>query len=80
MPYSLGRHASCPATKPFAVLRGDGKPVPGGCHAKHGDALEHQRALQANVPDASATELLEAGVLDELHARDPGLALRDLDL
>lgn len=29
-----------------------GKTVPGGCHENHADAVNHMRALYANVPDA----------------------------
>lgn len=54
MPYHLGKSKQCPAGKPFAVLKEDGTPAPGGCHATHADALRHQRALQVNVEDASA--------------------------
>lgn len=55
MPYSVGKHDSCPASKPHAVLRADGSVVPGGCHESRADALSHQRALMVNVPDAKKT-------------------------
>jgi hypothetical protein len=82
MPYSVGKSSQCPASKPHAVLKGDGHPVPGGCHKTREDALKHQRALMSNVPDAANArplgEILERGVLKRLHSEDPELAMRDL--
>jgi hypothetical protein len=52
VPYHLGKSASCPASKPHAVLKEDGTVVSGGCHATRAEALKHQRALTVNVEDA----------------------------
>lgn len=53
MPYHIGKSSSCPPSKPFAVLKENGSPVPGGCHATRQEALKHQRALMVHVEDAS---------------------------
>lgn len=46
-----------------------GKTVPGGCHENHADAVNHLRALYANVPDARK----EAGdVPSPYNAHGPG--------
>ena len=67
MPYTIGTDASCPVSKPHAVKKQGGGVVPGGCHATHADALKHQRALMANVPDAkrgySAQEREQSSVI-----------------
>lgn len=85
MPYSVSKSSQCPVSKPHAVLRDDGSVVPGGCHKTHADALDHQRALMANVPDAqrktkapSATAIYEEAALGELHEERGDIALRDL--
>jgi hypothetical protein len=57
MPYKLGKSSSCPASKPFAVLKEGGALVPGGCHATKEGARKHLGALEANVEDARAAEL-----------------------
>lgn len=36
--------------------------VPGGCHAKHADALAHQRALMVNVPDAGGSATINDAI------------------
>jgi hypothetical protein len=55
MPYKVEQdRRACPVSKPWAVKNSEtGAVVPGGCHPSRDDALKHQRALQANVPDAS---------------------------
>jgi hypothetical protein len=60
MPYHLGKSKSCPASKPHAVLKEDGKVAPGGCHATREGALKHQRALTVNVEDAEVREVTAA--------------------
>jgi len=52
MPYTIGKDASCPASKPHAVKKVGGGVVPGGCHATPEKAQAHHAALMANVPDA----------------------------
>jgi HK97 family phage prohead protease len=52
VPYGVGKRASCPASRPWAVYRmADAntpeKIVNGGCHATREDALAQQRALYA---------------------------------
>ena len=67
MPYTIGKDASCPASKPHAVKKQGGGVVPGGCHATPEKAKAHHRALMANVPDAkrgySASEREQASVV-----------------
>jgi hypothetical protein len=50
MPYKLGKSSSCPASKPYAVLKQDGTPV--ACHTTRKRAVAHLRALKVNVEDA----------------------------
>lgn len=57
MPYTTGKSAQCPSSKPWAVLGPDGKPVPGGCHPTQAKAQAHLGALQSNVPDAKSANL-----------------------
>jgi hypothetical protein len=59
MPYHLGKHSSCPASKPHAVLKDDGSVVPGGCHETHAKALAHQRALTVNVTQKEQRAVVE---------------------
>lgn len=47
MPWKVEKSSSCPASKPFAVVRKtDGKVV--ACHATHEKATQHKEALYAN--------------------------------
>jgi len=51
MPWHVGKSATCPPAKPWAVIvNATGKVV--GCHATRGDALAQIAALNANVPEA----------------------------
>ena len=52
MPYSIKTDAS--DCKGYAVVDENGSTV--GCHKTRGDALRHQRALYANVPEATRKE------------------------
>jgi hypothetical protein len=52
MPYTIETNAA--DCKGFAVADESGKTV--GCHSSRKDALNHQRALYANVPDATEKE------------------------
>ena len=52
MPYTIETNAA--DCKGFAVADESGKTV--GCHTSRKDALNHQRALYANVPDATRTK------------------------
>lgn len=52
MPYKLD--GNC-------VVKADGSPVPGGCHATHEEAVRHLRALYANVEDAKMFGAIEKG-------------------
>lgn len=45
MPYHLSQNGLC-------VEGEDNKPVPGGCHKTHEEAVKHLQALYANVPEA----------------------------
>jgi hypothetical protein len=77
MPYKLGKHTSCPASKPHAVLKEDGSLVPGGCHESRSKALKHQRALQVNVEDASLNAQIVAAEVVEAQRPDPLARWRD---
>jgi len=49
MPYHIGTSASCPASKPYAVIKdSDGKVM--GCHATKEGAKAQLAALYANEP------------------------------
>jgi HK97 family phage prohead protease len=62
MPWSVGTHASCPASKPYAVLKdSDGSLV--ACHATKAKAQKQQAALYAGEPAA------RAGGVEQLAAR-----------
>src|SRR6266516_4406402 len=59
MPYGVGKRASCPASRPWAVYKiatpgSPEKVVNGGCHATRDQALAQQRALYAKEPAAAA--------------------------
>src|SRR6266516_1524442 len=59
MPYGVGKRASCPASRPWAVYKiatpgSPEKVVNGGCHATRDEALAQQRALYAKEPAAAA--------------------------
>lgn len=68
MPYHLGKHGSCPASKPHAVLKEDGSVVPGGCHATREGALKHQRALTVNVTQREQSQVIK-GLYDQSRER-----------
>lgn len=63
---------ACGQGKPWAV-KNQAKPggpgtsvVPGGCHPSRKEALRHQRALYANVPDATAVALIDDEIAADL--------------
>lgn len=51
MPYRLAKQGD-----EYCVVHDDGSAVPGGCHRSRQDALDHLRALYANVPDATKAD------------------------
>lgn len=66
MPFVVMKDTSaCPIDKPWAVKTqgSDGKGVgaPKGCHPSAAKARAQLRALYANVPEARAMEMAEAG-------------------
>jgi hypothetical protein len=64
MPYSVGKDARCPDSKPHAVKKDDGSLVPGGCHKTRDEALKHQRALVVNVESDFQRKLEEGARAD----------------
>jgi hypothetical protein len=58
MPYEIKKDGS-----KFCVHKKGGAVVPGGCHSTRAAALQHMRALYANVPDASAASVLDTSHL-----------------
>ena len=51
MPWHVAKSSSCPASKPWAVIKdSDGKSV--GCHPTKEKAEKHMAALYANEPNA----------------------------
>jgi hypothetical protein len=62
MPYTIETNAA--DCKGFAVADESGKTV--GCHTSRKDALTNQRALYANVPDATEKE---SPTVSDVHVR-----------
>lgn len=50
MPYSVEQSASCPASRPWGVIKDDGEVM--GCHSTQADAEAQQAALYASEPQA----------------------------
>jgi HK97 family phage prohead protease len=55
-------HTSCPASKPFAVVKDGGKVV--GCHVSREAAEKQVAALYTNAPEAERAEMKAAAIND----------------
>ncbi len=62
MPYSVGKHDACPASKPYGVTNTQTGTLH-GCHATKAKAQAQQRALYANEPKLSLTTSLHLSML-----------------
>jgi hypothetical protein len=68
MPWEVGTHESCPASKPHAVLvKGSGKLV--NCHASKDKAQAQVAALYANTKEKLSYEDVERYFAEEARAR-----------
>ncbi len=64
MPWHVvDEHSSCPASKPFAVVKDEGGEVK-GCHASREKAEKQMAALYANEPEAGRAEMSVASIND----------------
>ena len=57
MPWHVAKSASCPAGKPWAVIKDSDNSV-AGCHATEDDANDQLRALYANDSENSIKRVL----------------------
>lgn len=68
MPWHIGKHGSCPVSKPFAVIKdADGSSV--GCHPSREAAQRHLAALNINVEETMSQV--------KIHEQRPSGAFRD---